>query len=154
MPLKRIFASNARKRLHQRAGSGLFSYAGGLSERKPKGSPDQLPRATEERSHASPQFAHLLPLKFKNTFTFALFGLRKSRGNTNAPQKIIKFCPFLAYFVPFCTCCQVLRSSGPRPPRESEQDRGTEATHHPTKRGTQQDQPPRWCRSAPDAVSQ
>ena len=30
-------------------------------------------------------------------------------------------------------------------PRESKQDRGTEATHHPTKRGTQRDQPPRWC---------
>ena len=30
-------------------------------------------------------------------------------------------------------------------PRESKQDRGTEALHHPTKRGTQQDQPPRWC---------
>ena len=40
------------------------------------------------------------------------------------------------------------------PPRESEQDRGTEAIHHPTKRGTQRDQLPRWCRSAPDAVSQ
>ena len=59
----------------------------------------------------------------------------------------------------------VVRSSGPqvlRLPRESEQDRGTEAQHHPTKRGTQQDQPPRCsrscrgcrsCRSAPDGAS-
>ena len=41
---------------------------------------------------------------------------------------------------PLCPCCQVLRL--PRGPR---QDRGREATHHPTKRGTQQDQPPRCC---------
>ena len=30
-------------------------------------------------------------------------------------------------------------------PRGPRQDRGTEATHRPTKRGTQQDQPPRCC---------
>ena len=34
-------------------------------------------------------------------------------------------------------------------PRGPRQDRGTEAIHHPTRRGTQQDQLPRWCRSAP-----
>ena len=44
---------------------------------------------------------------------------------------------------PFCACCKVLML-----PREPDQDRGTEALHHPTKRGTQQDQLPRWCRGA------
>ena len=39
-------------------------------------------------------------------------------------------------------------------PRESEQDRGREAPHHPTKRGTQQDQPPDGAGVLPDAVSQ
>ena len=45
-------------------------------------------------------------------------------------------------------------AGGPDAPRESRQDRGREAQHHPTKRGTQQDQPPRWCRSAPKVASQ
>ena len=64
MPLKRIFASNPRKRLHQRAGSGLFSYPGGLSERKPKGSPEQLPRATEGRGRGALQ---ILPFCLSNS---------------------------------------------------------------------------------------
>ena len=34
-------------------------------------------------------------------------------------------------------------------PREPRQDRGREATHHPTKRGTQQDQPPWWVQVLP-----
>ena len=101
MPLKRIFASNPRKRLHQRAVNGLFCYVGGLSERKPQGSPDQLPRATEERSQGSPANTPFLPLNFKNILVFALFGLRNSRGNTNAPQKIINFCHFSALFALF-----------------------------------------------------
>ena len=79
MPLKRKFGSNEGKRLHRDNQKAVICRDAGLSERKPKGSRDQLPRATEERSRGSPQFAHLLPLKFKNTFTFALFGLRKSR---------------------------------------------------------------------------
>ena len=105
----------------------------------PRKSPKQAPRATEERSHASPRNTPLLPLVFKCFFTFALFGLRKSRGNTNAPQKIIKFCPFLAYFalirgylgapdspaapmgsgatsVP--RCCQPIRNGSPQGKRE------------------------------------
>lgn len=31
-----------------------------------------------------------------------LWGIAKHRGNTKPPQKIIKFCPFLAYFEPLC----------------------------------------------------
>ena len=72
-------------------------------------------------------------------------GVRKSRGNTEPLQINLNFRPFSAYFVPFCP---VVGSSGPqvlRLPRESMQGRGREAQHHPTKRGTQQDQPPRWC---------
>ena len=102
MPLKRIFASNPRKRLHQRAPTRAifvcwWTMRAEALQYSPK-SHEQLPRATEERSHASPRNTPLLPLKFKNTFTFAPFGLRKSRGNTNAPQKIINFCPFSACF--------------------------------------------------------
>ena len=44
-------------------------------------------------------------------------------------------------FAPVAGGPQVLR--GPR------QDRGREAQHHPTKRGTQQDQPPRWVQVLP-----
>ena len=44
-------------------------------------------------------------------------------------------------------------AGGPDAP-EGIKDRGTETLHHPTKRGTQQDQLPRWCRSCADAVSQ
>ena len=62
----------------------------------------QAPRATEERSQGSPANTPFLPLNFKNILVFALFGLRNPRGNTNAPQKIINFCTFSAYFEPFC----------------------------------------------------
>ena len=140
----------------------------------------QLPRSTEERSHASPRSTPLLPLKFKNTFAFALLRYRKiPRKHQSTPKNSL----FLPLFSPFCPHSVLSRCSGPagvvpmllayqdreegrngspfapvaggpqvlRGPR---QDRGREATHHPTKRGTQQDQPPRWCRSAPDAASQ
>ena len=46
-------------------------------------------------------FAPDLSPKLKILFTFALFGLRKSRGNTRAPQINLYFCHFSAYFSPF-----------------------------------------------------
>ena len=70
--------------------------------------------------------------------------VRKSRGNTQPHKRNLNFCPFSAYFSPFCPCCQVLRQS-----EGIGQDRGREAQHHPTKRGTQQDQPPRWVQVLP-----
>ena len=96
-------------------------------------------------------------------------GIAKHRENTKAPQKIFYFCPFSAYFSPFCPCSRCSHSpepqgtaerngnpfctrSGPQAPEGlkpgPKQDRGTEAQHHPpTRQGTQQDQLPRWCRS-------
>ena len=82
---------------------------------KPRPAPKKAPTATEEHSHASPLFAHLLPLVFKCFFTFALFGIRKSRENTQPLQRILYFCPFSAYFEPFCTCLRC--SHSPEQPR-------------------------------------
>ena len=57
MPLKRIYCRNEGKRLHQRAGSGYFAMLVDYQSGSPRGSPDALPRATEERSHNLPPFA-------------------------------------------------------------------------------------------------
>ena len=118
----------------------------------------QAPTKPEASPNGCPQFARLLPL-------FSPF----------CPLSGLSRCLDLAGVVPMLLAYQdreegrsggpfapVVRSSGPqalrlpRGPRESEQDRGTEAQHHPTKRGTQQDQLPRCsrsCRSAPDGAS-
>ena len=149
MPLKRIYCRNEGKRLHQRAGSGLFSCAGGLSGRKPKGSPEQLPRATEERSPICPPFAPC----FQMFLYFCPLWVSENPEETPMPlKKCFTFAPFQPIL---CRFAPVV--GGPDAPegiQDRKPDRGTEALHHPTKRGTQQDQLPRWCRSAPDAASQ
>ena len=78
MPLKRKFGSNEGKRLHKDSPKAPICRDAGLPERKPHGSPDQLPKSHKERSHGSPQFAHLASPKFKNILGFALFGYRKT----------------------------------------------------------------------------
>ena len=65
MPLKRKFERNEGKRLHQRNGSGLFSYAGGLPERKPQESPDQLPNKPQEPQGTQPNLPTLQALNSK-----------------------------------------------------------------------------------------
>ena len=110
MPLKRIFASNEGKRLHQRAGSGLFSYAGGLPEQKPKGSPREAPNSSQEPPRNAAQFAHLLPLKFKNTFTFALLRYPKIPTKHQRPSKNNEVLPL---FSPFCPHSGLSGCSGP-----------------------------------------
>ena len=104
----------------------------------------QAPTATEERSHGSPANTPLLPLKFKNTFTFAPFGLRKSRGNTNAPQRILNFCTFSACFalirgyrgapvVPEPPrCCQPIGNGSPQGKRERKKGKRKKGSDKPT----------------------
>ena len=91
------------------------------------------------------------------------WGIRKSRGNTKPPQINLNFCPFLAYFVPFCPaqsapivqslpdrfrrsqCIGVLpmlSANRERKPtrkegtREGETKERQRQAHKPTKRGT------------------
>ena len=78
---------------------------------KPQPNPQQAPRATRNTAPKRPQFAHLASPNLKILFTFAPFGLRKSRENTQPLKRNLNFCPFSAYFSPFCPCCQVLRQS-------------------------------------------
>ena len=177
MPLKRIYYRNEGKRLHQRAGSGLFCYAGGLSERKPQGSPREAPNKPQEPPRNAAQFAHLFSPKFKNILVFAPLRYRKFPRKHQSTPKNSLFLPLFSLFRPYSG---LSRCSGPAgvvprllanqdreegrngspfapvaggpdapegieagPKAGSRQDRGREATHHPTKRGTQQDQPPR-----------
>ena len=63
--------------------------------------------------------------------------------------------PLFSLFQPLLPLLSVVLML-PRNRGRTEERKPTSPTHqqdHPKKRGTQQDQPPRWCRSAPDAVS-
>lgn len=134
----------------------LFCYAGGLPERKPRTAPKQAPRATKEHSHERPIFAHLLPLVSKNTFTFALFGYRKTpRKHLTTPKKSL-FLPLFSLFQPLLPCCQVLRQSnrpdafkpsGPQPHK----DRGTKGRERADQRPTRTEQEERKGSPAPKA---
>ena len=133
------------------------------------GSPPALPTSSQEPPRNAAQFAHLSPLNFKNTFAFALFGLRNPRGNTNAPQKIINFCHFSALFalfrgylgativqscpdgsgapsVPECSrCCQPIRNGSPQGKRERKKGKAKKRSDNkptsPQKEGT-----PPYCK--------
>lgn len=119
------------------------------------GSPQTLPYKPQQRQmqteEHSPETLHICPHCKPSIQKYIKFcPLWVSQNTEKTPKhlkKILIFAPFqpvLSRFAP------VVRSSGS--PRESRQDRGREAQHHPTKRGTRQDQPPRWCRSAPDGA--
>ena len=162
----------------------LVDYESGSPPALPKVPETSPPRATEERSPICPPFQPLIqkyisfcPVEVsqipeetqshsKEFFIFAPFQpILPSFGAI----EVLRSCRSCADAIsqsgprggkerqPLYPCCQVLGSSGPQASEGIEAgnpDRGREAQHHPTKRGTQQDQPPRWCRSAPDAASQ
>ena len=112
----------------------------------PQTSPKSLRGTQPRKPTICPPFAPC----FQMFFYFCPVEVSQNPEKTQShPKEFFIFAPFQPILVPFAP---VVRSSGPQ--RESRQDRGREAQHHPTKRGTQQDQPPRWCRSALDAVSQ
>ena len=93
----------------------------------------QAPRATRNAATQAPYLPLIQAPKLKILFTFALFGLRKSRGNTKPLQRILNFCPFLAYFEPFCPVRSAPNSpemqGSPQPHNptgpEAHKDRGT-----------------------------
>lgn len=86
-------------------------------QHSPKG-PEISPEATKERSHESHNLPTFCPLFSKILLLSPFSGIAKHRQNTKAPQKILSFCPFSAYFEPFCPCLRVLGQL--QPPRCSQ----------------------------------
>ena len=113
----------------------LVDYESGSPPALPKG-PDISPEDHRGTQPRKPTICPPFALKFKKYLILHSLSVRKSRGNTKAPQRILNFCPFSAYFSPFCPCCQVLRQSegikaGPRngspPPNKTRNTTGAAA---------------------------
>ena len=70
------------------------------------GSPDQLPNKPQEPPRNTATEAHNLPTLcplFSNvSLLLPYYGIAKHRENTTPLQIILNFCPFSAYFEPFC----------------------------------------------------
>ena len=105
MPLKRIFASNPRKRLHQRAGSGLFSYAGGLWGRKPSSTPQRASNSSPEPPrNAATEAPEILPFchSIPKILLLLPFLVSEIPDKTPTPLKeFFIFAPFQPILPPF-----------------------------------------------------
>lgn len=139
---------NEGKRLHGDSQKRLFCYDGGLPERKPHTSPDQLPRKPQEPPRNAATKAHYLPTfcpLFSNVSLLSPFLVSENTEETPThPKEFLIFAPFqpiLSRFAP------VVRSSGspaalirPDTPEvarvlpDSPEMQGTEERqpHHPT----------------------
>lgn len=98
MPLKRKFASNQGKRLHQREGIGLFSYAGGLSEESPKEAPTSSQTSPKSHRGTQPRKPHICP-PFAPCFQMFLYfcTVEVSQNTEETPshlKEIFIFAPF------------------------------------------------------------
>ena len=114
MPLKRIYCRNEGKRLHKDSPKAPICRDAGLPERKPQGSPEQLPNKPQEPPRNAAQFAHLASPQFKNILVFAPFECPKiPRKHQSTPKKSL-FLPLFSLFQPLLTCSEC--SHSPEPP--------------------------------------
>ena len=137
MPLKRKFERNEGKRLHQRARKRLFSYDSGLPERKPSTAPKRAQNKPQEPRGTRPRKPHICPPfkpQIQEFISFCPFEVSQNTEKTlNHSKKYFIFAPFEPILSRFALLPVVLIL-----PRESRRDRGREAQHHPTKRGTKE----------------
>ena len=68
----------------------------------------QAPGATEEHSHGSPQFAHLVSPEFKNILGFALFECPKIPTKHQSTPKNVLLLPLFSLFQPLLPLFEVL----------------------------------------------
>ena len=131
MPLKRIYCRNEGKRLHQRAGSGLFSYVGGLRGRKPSSTPQRAPNKPQEPPRNAASEAHNLPPfapQIQKYLKFCPVEVSQNPDKTPKHSKeILIFAPFQPLLPSFgaisvlrsCrSCADAISLSGPRGRKE------------------------------------
>ena len=135
MPLKRKFASNPRKRLRQRAGSRLFSYAGGLSGRKPPTlpkepdiSPNQARCKPQRKPQRKPPICPPFKPQIQKYISFCPVEVSQNPDKTPKHSKeILIFAPFQPLLPSFgaisvlrsCrSCADAISLSGPRGRKE------------------------------------